>query len=293
MHKTFGQFFLGPKPLANLCSRLYDYFMKYCTRNRAYLFCLASLLGQSLWAQPLPRSGDIFFDDLNAIRRTVQNQSGALKNIGWFTKDPDPIPSRDYTATDAERMPWSQQVVLLNGTLYFIDRGFIFEKDQSSGRTRFLEGSSDVTSILIYKNVLVALDSGGKVFMWGPGRNWNKIGTHTRQILVAANDLVALTQNNELWVYKETRVSTTVESAAAGLVAGAALTSKSIVLKSLALGTFSALLVDDDVSFFDSGIRGVLELKPIKGEKYDIKVNFKDTSSNYSQLREAIHRRQH
>lgn len=87
------------------------------------------------------------------------------------------------------------------GIRYFLDGGRVFETVPGSGQAAHLEGSSKVKALAVYRDALMALRENGNIYVWTPKRNWVSIGNSAVSMLVAGDDLLALTRSGEVWAY--------------------------------------------------------------------------------------------
>lgn len=235
-----------------------------------------------LRAETLPASDAQFAAELGGIERTIRPQAQAAKANWWNPADwlKDPVPTRDYSVADLQGDRSGQSVVQDDADLYFIDQGHVFKKDLSSGKTVFLDGSSRVRSILLYKGILVALRETGKIYIRNPKAEWVDIGNSTERILATDTDLVALTDEGELWVYKGEPGSVDITWTLIPIVTPAGdTTGTSFVMIPLFNG--------HQVAFFDSGIKNVKSIAPSEAsEAKDIRIQAEDGSvTNYSAMK--------
>lgn len=238
-------------------------------------FAVAHLRAQT------PASSDAqFITNLNGIEQTVRPQSRAAQTSKWNPMNwfKDPIPTRDYSADHARSNLLSQWIVQDGNVLYFIDQGYVFKKNLNSGQTVYLKSSSEVSAILIYKSVLVALRSTGTIYVWSPNQEWVDIGNSAKRILATDTDLVALTDNDELWIYKGAPgdIRITWVPITMAVVTGEGIPSTIITMQPRLDGHL--------VAFFNSGIKDIKSINPTDSK--DIRILSKSGSaSNYSDLK--------
>ncbi len=125
--------------------------------------------------------------------------------VNWFK---DPVISCDYSKADFEQNPQSQKIVFRSQSqeLIVIDEGHVFKKSKTTNfEWRYIEDTSSVQAILLYKNSLIALRTDGDIFILSEEEEktygWLKIGNSASKILSTDQDLFALVKNR-LWIYK-------------------------------------------------------------------------------------------
>lgn len=196
--------------------------------------------------------------------------------MNWFK---DPIPTRDYSSDHARSNLLSQWIVQDGNVLYFIDQGYVFKKNLNSGQTVYLKSSSKISAILIYKSALIALRSNGDIYVWNPSnQEWIDIGNSAKRILATDTDLVALTDNDELWIYKGAPGDIRITWMP---IARAVLTVEGTLVTTIIM---TPVLNGHRVAFFNSGIKDIKSINPTDSK--DIRILSKSGSaSNYSDLK--------
>lgn len=206
-------------------------------------------------------------------------QSAPSSEAGFFSWFKDPVPSRQYSAEDAEQDPLSQAVVKAGDVLYFIDQGHVFEKVLASGQTTCLIGANNAAAILVFKNVLVALRENGKVSVWNPRKKWVDIGSGVRRLAATRSGLVALTKDGELQAFQSASGPVTWLLFPVDL--GNAETG------STSQYDMAPTFNSDRAIFSDVGVQGVVGIEPVitPEQGRDIRILFRDPGFNFNYSR--------
>lgn len=206
-------------------------------------------------SSPAAASGDAAFVAALADVQTITRAQAATVRASWNPSDwfrSDPVrPSRIPGVDAARRGPAHQDAVELDGKLYFLDGGRVFETVPGSGQAEHLSGSSKVTALVTYRGALVALRSSGKVYIWTPKRRWVDIGNSAASILVAGDDMLALTHSGEVWAYLGTPGPLDI----------------TYIFIPMQIGDVTVIQMypvvnGHRVAFTDTGVRGVARLEP-------------------------------
>ncbi len=128
----------------------------------------------------------------------------------WFSSEElanNPLPSKNYTLQEASTNPLSQKFVIRGNELFFIDEGFIFRSNLSGESVAYVKESSGVKSILLFKDVLIALQNDGDIFLLSENDEesiaWVDIGNYAKKIFVVNQYLIALVKKGEIWVLNQ------------------------------------------------------------------------------------------
>lgn len=202
-----------------------------------------------------------FARGLQDIRSLTMSGTGMARRIGWKDWFKAPEPTRVPSPQEAD--PRAQQVVDAESSLYFIDKGRVFERDNSKGLIGHLEGARNTAAILLYRGILVARQEHGSLCLWNSERRqWVELGGLVMDVRTAGDDLVALTQKGDLLVFKGGPTTARITWSYTSMMNGSMVTIFA-----------TPMLSDRPVGFFGPPLGGVAGLESSGGE---ILVRFKD-----------------
>lgn len=197
----------------------------------------------------------------------------------WFSP---PTTDLNYSLEDYTKNS-SQQNLALRGEddLFFIDKGYVFKKNLSSNEITYVSESRNVASLVLYKDLLVAMDDNGIVWLLSEQADedpvWVQIGNSAIKIIANNRDLITQVENGELWIFKGSlgKVVITYESVS--------------TINYIPCGKHCFQYVSifipvphmngREVTFYYSGVSNVYHLK--LGSDGRIKIKYQDGSMNF------------